>query len=60
MIVSPLEAVLVVEKRCMSKEKLRLPRRQLEAHLSVRVTLRREEATVEHSEINHKTKPRGE
>ena len=60
MIVPSLEAVLVVENRLMSKEKLRLPGRQLEAHLPVGVTLRREEATVEHSKINNKTKPRGE
>jgi hypothetical protein len=55
-----LEAVLVVEKRFMLKEKLRLPERQLEAHLPVGVTLRREEATEEPSRINKRTKPRGE
>jgi hypothetical protein len=41
MIVPPLEAVLVVEKRFMLKEKLRLPGRQLEAHLPVGVRRRR-------------------
>jgi hypothetical protein len=60
MIVPLLEARLAVEDRLMSKEKLRPPGRQLEAHLPVGVTLRREEATVEPSRINKRTRPRGE
>jgi uncharacterized protein (TIGR02271 family) len=53
MIVSLLEEVPVVEKRLMLKEELRITRRQVEAHKPVRVTLRREEATVEHIDVQH-------
>jgi uncharacterized protein (TIGR02271 family) len=58
MIVSLLEEVLVVEKRLMLKEELRITRRQVEAHKPVRVTLRREEATVEHIDIDDKSQKR--
>jgi uncharacterized protein (TIGR02271 family) len=60
MIISLLEEVPVVEKRLMLKEELRITRRQGEAHQPVRVTLRCEEATVEHSEIDNKTETKGE
>jgi uncharacterized protein (TIGR02271 family) len=60
MIISLLEEVPVVEKRLILKEELRITKRQVEAHQPVRVTLRREEATVEHldveqSELNNTT-----
>lgn len=58
MIVSLLEEVPVVEKRLMLKEELRITRRQVEAHKPISVTLRSEEATVEHIDINDKS-PRG-
>jgi uncharacterized protein (TIGR02271 family) len=51
MIISLLEEVPVIEKRLMLKEELRITRRQVEAHRPVRVTLRREEATVEHLDV---------
>jgi uncharacterized protein (TIGR02271 family) len=47
-IVSLLEEVPVVEKRLMLKEELRITVRRVEAHKPVSVTLRSEEATVEH------------
>jgi uncharacterized protein (TIGR02271 family) len=47
MIISLLEEVLVVEKRLMLTEELRITKRQVEAHRPVQVALRREEATVE-------------
>ncbi len=53
LIVSLLEEVPVVQKRLMLKEELRITTRQVEAHKPVRVTLRREEATVEHSDVKH-------
>jgi uncharacterized protein (TIGR02271 family) len=60
MIISLLEEVPVVEKRLILKEELRITKRQVEAHQPVRVTLRREEVTVEHldveqSELNNTT-----
>lgn len=48
MIVPVLEEVLVVEKRLMLKEELRITKRQSETHQPQRVILRREEAIVEH------------
>jgi uncharacterized protein (TIGR02271 family) len=51
MILSPLEGVPAVEKRLMLTEELRITRRHLEARRPVRVTLRREEATVEHFKV---------
>jgi uncharacterized protein (TIGR02271 family) len=51
MIISPLEEVAVVENRLMLTEELRITRRQLETHQPRRVTLRREEATVEHLDV---------
>ncbi len=47
MIIPLLEEVLVVEKRLMLKEELRVKRRQSERHEPQRVTLRREEVSVE-------------
>jgi uncharacterized protein (TIGR02271 family) len=47
MIVSVLEEVLVVEKRLMVKEELRITTRRTETHTPQRVTLRREEVTIE-------------
>jgi uncharacterized protein (TIGR02271 family) len=65
MIVSLLEEVPVVEKRLMLKEELWITKRQVEAHKPVRVTLRSEETTVEHidveyGEIDNTTKTLGE
>ncbi len=48
LVVSLVEEVPVVEKRLMLKEELRITRRQVEVHQPVPVTLRSEEATVEH------------
>jgi uncharacterized protein (TIGR02271 family) len=53
LIVSLLEEVPVVQKRLMLKGELRITTRHVEAHKPVRVTLRREEATVEHSDVKH-------
>jgi uncharacterized protein (TIGR02271 family) len=47
MIVPILEEVLVVEKRLMLKEEIRITRRRHEVHSPQRVTLRREHANVE-------------
>jgi len=47
LIVPLLEEELVVEKRLVLKEELRITRRQTETHQARQVTLRREEATVE-------------
>jgi uncharacterized protein (TIGR02271 family) len=47
-IVSLLEEVPVVEKRLMLKEELRITIRRVKAHKPTSVTLRSEEATVEH------------
>jgi uncharacterized protein (TIGR02271 family) len=47
MIVPVLEEVLVVEKRLVLKEEIRITRRRRELHAPQRVTLRREHATVE-------------
>ena len=48
MIVSVMEEVLVVEKRWMLKEELHIRKQRVERHQPQRVTLRREEARVEH------------
>jgi uncharacterized protein (TIGR02271 family) len=48
LIIPLLEEVLVVEKRLLLKEELRITKRRIETHTPQRVTLRREEATVEH------------
>jgi stress response protein YsnF len=48
MIVSVLEEVLVVEKRLMLKEELHIRKRRVERHQPQCVTLRHEEARVEH------------
>jgi uncharacterized protein (TIGR02271 family) len=58
-IVSLLEEVVVVEKRLMLKEELRITVRRVEAHKPISVTLRSEEATVEHiaSQESHGEKP---
>lgn len=59
-IVSLLEEVPVVEKRLMLKEELRITVRRVEAHKPISVTLRSEEATVEHiaSKDSHGEKPK--
>jgi len=46
-IIPVLEEVLVVEKRLMLKEELRITRRRVEEHRPQRVSLRTEDATVE-------------
>ena len=46
-IVPVVEEVLVVEKRLMLKEELRITKRRVEEHRPQRVTLRSEDATVE-------------
>jgi uncharacterized protein (TIGR02271 family) len=50
MIIPVLEEVLVVEKRLMLKEEIRVTRRRREFHAPERVTLRREIASVERTE----------
>lgn len=47
MIVPILEEILVVEKRLMVKEELHITTRRVQTHSPQRITLRREEATVE-------------
>jgi uncharacterized protein (TIGR02271 family) len=47
MVISLLEEVLVVEKRLVLKEELRITRRRVETHRPQRVILRAEEGTVE-------------
>jgi uncharacterized protein (TIGR02271 family) len=47
LIIPLLEEVLVVEKRLLLKEELRITKRRVETHRPQRVTLRREEAAVE-------------
>jgi uncharacterized protein (TIGR02271 family) len=47
LIIPLLEEVLVVEKRLLLKEELRITKRSVETHAPQRVTLRREEAVVE-------------
>lgn len=46
-IIPVLEEVLVVEKRLVLKEEIHITKRRVETHVPQRVTLRREEATVE-------------
>jgi uncharacterized protein (TIGR02271 family) len=47
LIIPPFEEVVVVEKRLLLKEELRITKRPVETHTPQRVTLRREEAVVE-------------
>lgn len=47
LIIPLLEEVMVVEKRLLLKEELRITKHQVETHRPQRVTLRREEAIVE-------------
>lgn len=47
LIIPLLEEVLVIEKRLLLKEEVRITKRQFETHAPQRVTLRREEAAVE-------------
>jgi uncharacterized protein (TIGR02271 family) len=54
LIIPLLEEVLVVEKRLLLKEELRITTRQVETHRPQRVTLRRQEAVVE------RTNPEGD
>jgi uncharacterized protein (TIGR02271 family) len=56
MIVSVMEEVLVVEKRWMLKEEIHLRQRRVERHQPQRVTLRREEAHVEHINLRETEK----
>jgi uncharacterized protein (TIGR02271 family) len=51
MIISLLEEVPVVEIRLVLREELRITKRQVEARRPARVTLRHEEATVEHLDV---------
>lgn len=47
LIIPLLEEVVVMEKRLMVKEELRITKRRIEEHASQQVTLRREEVIVE-------------
>jgi uncharacterized protein (TIGR02271 family) len=47
LVIPLLEEILVVEKRLLLKEELRITKRRIETHMPQRVTLRREEAAVE-------------
>jgi uncharacterized protein (TIGR02271 family) len=47
LVIPLLEEVLVVEKRLLLKEEVRITKRRVETHMPQRVTLRREEAVVE-------------
>lgn len=47
LIIPLLEEVLVVEKRLLLKEEVRITKRRIDTHAPQRVTLRREEAVVE-------------
>jgi uncharacterized protein (TIGR02271 family) len=49
LIIPLFEEVLVVEKRLLLKEEVRITKHQVETHTPQRVTLRREEAVVEHA-----------
>ena len=53
LIIPVLEEVLVVEKRLLLKEEVRITKRRVETHRPQRVTLRREEATLER--LNHES-----
>jgi uncharacterized protein (TIGR02271 family) len=53
MIVPILEEVLVVEKRLVVKEEIHIAKRRLQTHTPQRVTLRREEASVERINTPH-------
>jgi uncharacterized protein (TIGR02271 family) len=48
LIIPLFEEVVVVEKRLLLKEELRITTQRVETHTAQRVTLRREEAVVEH------------
>jgi len=52
MIIPLLEEVLVVEKRLMLREELRVTRTQTEFHAPQQVTLRREEITVDRAPVD--------
>jgi len=54
MIVPVLEEVLVVEKRLLLREELRVTRRQLSEHRPETVTLRHEDVSVERTELGKK------
>ena len=47
LIIPVLEEVLVIEKRLLLKEEVRITKRRVETHTPQRVTLRREEAAIE-------------
>lgn len=57
MIISLLEEVLVVEKRLMLKEELHITKGEIETYKPQRVTLRSEEAVVEHVDKVDETLP---
>jgi uncharacterized protein (TIGR02271 family) len=48
LVIPLLEEIFVVEKRLLLREEVRVTKRRMETHLPQRLTLRREEATVEH------------
>lgn len=56
LIVSVIEETLVVEKRLMLKEEWHIRKRRVETHKPQRVTLRGEEARIEHLHPTEKTK----
>jgi uncharacterized protein (TIGR02271 family) len=53
LIIPVLEEVLVIEKRLVLKEEVRITKRRVETHRPQRVILRREEATLER--LNHES-----
>ncbi len=60
MIVPVLEEVLVVEKRLVLKEEVRITRRRVEAHEPRHVTLRSEEVSVDRFGAENQQEGRGE
>jgi uncharacterized protein (TIGR02271 family) len=58
LVIPLLEEVLVIEKRLLLKEEVRITTRRVETHRPQRVTLRREEAVVERvNREGHETNP---
>ena len=58
LVIPLLEEVLVIEKRLLLKEEVRIARRRVETHRPQRITLRREEAVVERvNREGHETNP---
>ena len=54
LIIPLLEEVIVMEKRLMVKEEVRITKRRIEEHASQQVTLRREEVVVERLDPSEK------